>query len=115
MNNEEQLREEFRNILWQHGESIDDGMVPTKLLDEMADWWTKALLQAELNWLTAQIERLEEKRPKRRHAECWNGKAEPCENCIAFQMLDNVLEDLISPLIERKKEVEKLLGKTEGV
>lgn len=38
------------------------------------------------------------KRLKPRHIECWNGKSEPCENCISFQMRDNVLEDLIDEI-----------------
>lgn len=108
MENEEQLREEWREhaVHDDEWESFDIRY----FANDIASWWLTRLLQAELRWLTEQIERLQE-------AYGEDGKPalviiESLEGCVEQRP---ALQEVLAPLIERKKEVEKLLGREEGV
>ena len=86
---------------------------------EKCDCDCHALHQAELNWLTEQIEMGEFL--GKEHVELYNGKlpfvifggkADEQEKIAIYRQ---ALSGFLHPLIERKKEVEKLLGREEGV
>jgi hypothetical protein len=79
---------------------ILDAVLPLLLKQRDAD---KAFIREILQSIRADeraklVEVVKGLRLKPRHIECWNGQSEPCESCIAFQMRDNVLEDVLAKI-----------------
>lgn len=103
MTNEEQLREEWEEYQPELNE---------KYLDEVkgsADWWLRKLHQAELNWITEQIERGEELVDIIKNIQAYSPDGEIGTLC------EHALYNLshLTPLIERKRELEEIIGKEE--